>query len=212
MKTQPQQQPSNDRQEYPSIIDGDDADDHGIGSVDPTAVDTLLAEELRRMSIGDRGIIEEEIHGVRSMEVDETPDVVQAALLAFEREIDSADERLKFAYMEGLLLNGGAINNFPAADAAGGGGEDCGYILCPDFKLRFLRADRFVVRTAVHRYLSYLNLLLRMFGPNALQRPLRHSDLDKDQHDLLKGGHLQVRFSDHSVCVVSQKEISPCGF
>jgi hypothetical protein len=187
-----QQQQIVDLQPYSSSSSTSSIDHHNEGDdesmesqVDPRAVDALLAEELHLLSMGDRGTIEEEIHGIRSMEINETPDMIHDSILAFEREIDSMDDTLKFAYDESLLMTG--------ADASGAGGNHCGYTLCEDFKLRFLRADRFDVRKAVRRYLHHLNLLLRMYGPDALRRPLRHSDLDTEQHDLMKGGHVQVR-------------------
>jgi hypothetical protein len=56
-------------------------------SINPKHVETLLAQELNSLSFAERQNISEEIHGVSSMAVEETIELLQESLVKFEREI-----------------------------------------------------------------------------------------------------------------------------
>ena len=53
---------------------------------DSLAVDDLLSRELLKLSLNDRTAIHEEIHGVRCLAVQETPELIVAALIEFQTE------------------------------------------------------------------------------------------------------------------------------
>ena len=55
---------------------------------DPRDVDTLLSNELMRLSISDRNAIQEEIHGVRCLAPEETPELLQSSLCQLALELD----------------------------------------------------------------------------------------------------------------------------
>lgn len=139
--------------------------------VDTNDADIRLAEELYRMPADDRRRVEEEIHGVGSLARTETPEMIADSLRLFQTEIDCF--HVKRAYDDALVINSE-------------------YIFDRDFRLRFLRATLFDVSKAARRFCSHLDLLLEKYGPCALQRPLRYSDMSKSGRDLLKNGTIQV--------------------
>ena len=70
---------------------------------DPKVVDDLLTQEMTNLSVTDRNDLLEEIHGVKCMAVEETPELLQAALkqLAFEIDENTPDSQ-KRAYLQSL--------------------------------------------------------------------------------------------------------------
>lgn len=144
--------------------------------IDPGYVDSMLAKELHQMSFQDRIGIEEEIHGVHSMAVKETPDLINECMVQFQRELDATTIESKQAYEEALHMNEASRM----------------YVQDWHFRLKFLRAERLDVKAAVRRFLLLLDGLKRYYGSFALERPLRHNDLDKSSKDLLRAGGIQV--------------------
>jgi hypothetical protein len=143
--------------------------------IDPSHVDYMLAKELQQMSFQDRNGVEEEIHGVHTCAVDETPELVHECMDQFQREIDASSIDLKDAYVEAILMNGTSLK----------------YVQDFNFRLKFLRAEKFDVKGAVRRFLLLLSGLRRYYGSFALERPLRHDDMDKASKDLLRAGVMQ---------------------
>ena len=76
---------------------------------DPEIVDDLLTQEMMNLSIKDRNDIQEEIHGVKCLAVEETPELLQAALkqLAYEINENTPDSQ-KEAYLQSLRMK---LNN-----------------------------------------------------------------------------------------------------
>ena len=60
---------------------------------DPRAVDKILASELNSLSVDDREALNEEMHAVRSLAPNETPEMIQKALLELELEINKCLQR-----------------------------------------------------------------------------------------------------------------------
>ncbi|KAG7367950.1 hypothetical protein IV203_030693 [Nitzschia inconspicua] len=85
-------------------------------------VDTALAKELHRLSVQDRNRVQEEVHGVQFSVPEETPQMIEAALLKFQHEVRKISG--KHAYNHAITSNR----------------IDPTYILSPEFQLRFLRA------------------------------------------------------------------------
>ena len=79
---------------------------------DPEDVDRILADELNALSFRDREALSEEVHGVRSMAPDETPEMVRKALSDLNEEIE---ERLYHALASlpsrGLLKSNASYNH-----------------------------------------------------------------------------------------------------
>ena len=63
-------------------------------------VDGVMADELLKLSFSDRNTINEEIHGVRSLAVEETPHLIAGALRAFQIELEQVlPNSQKLAYV-----------------------------------------------------------------------------------------------------------------
>lgn len=162
---------------------------------DPKDVDYLLSKELMHMSIADRNAINEEIHGVHCLALDETPEFLSNLLrnLAFE-----LDEVLlpteNFAYRRSQKLPTTYVNTL-------------------DFRLRFLRCELFDAQKAAKRMAFFLNYVMESFGEFALERPVRLSDFNKEEMACMRKGLYQwLPFRDRSgrriVVVFPKKELA----
>ncbi len=137
-------------------------------------LEALLANELTALSLNDRNKILEDIHCVKSLTVTETPRLVENALETLRLEIS-------------CLVGAGDGNVYVDALVM-----DSPYVRNRDFCLRFLRADFFHVKLAAKRMLNHLEILCNFFGPVALQRHLRYSDLTKEEQDCIRKGPIQI--------------------
>jgi hypothetical protein len=147
----------------------------GVSPLVATAdVDALLAQEMSRLSFLDRNKIQEEIHGVHSMASEETFQTVSDALFRLDQCIEELPVYEKQAYLNAQRMHKDA------------------FVLKESTRLCFLRAELFNPKTAASRYTKYLHLLLKYFGPTALDRPLRYSDLSKQEQDLCRAGNAQI--------------------
>ncbi len=196
---------------------------------DDNAVDEILAKEMLKMSVNDRTAIYEEIHGVKSLAVPETPELLTAALADFQRRIDKIGEnarsssKMKVYNMilkrrtEEIERNRELRKTGSPASASPKGDESTSVtqsysknhyaIDDDDFRLRFLRVELFNVPLAVDRFLSYLEFTHECWGDIILERPVYLSDLMKNKQErnyLKKGYHQILPFRDRSgrkVCV-----------
>lgn len=141
--------------------------------INPSQVDSMLAQELHKLSFQDRSRIEEEIHGVQSVAGDETPEMVGSALDAFQYELGRLRSAQKEAYEVATVM-------------------DSKYVQDRDFRLKYLRAALFDPKKAALMFCKYLDLLYRYYGPQTLLRPLRYDDLGKAEQDKLRVGNMQV--------------------
>ncbi len=145
----------------------------------PKEVDELLTREMRQLTFQDRNAIQEEIHGVRGVQITETPEMLSESLVRLSEEIRLIS--FKPAYDRAQTL--------PVT-----------YVNGSDFLLRFLRCEEFDAAKAAKRVVLFLDLLFEYFGPDALQRPIKLSDLSKTELEILREGHtIQVLpFRDRS--------------
>jgi hypothetical protein len=166
----------------------------GLASiVNPQALDHQLSNQLERMSFEDRENIQDEIHGVKSLAPEETPERINESLLLLDFQIkkllltmnidlDSVHEetiRVRNQVLLGTSTDLGQVMQYS-------------YILEADFRLRFLRAELFDIGKAATRYLNNLDYLVENFGPIGLQRPLRIFDLDPIERIILRSGGIQL--------------------
>ncbi len=137
-------------------------------------LEAVLAYELTLLSLNDRTKVQEEIHCVRSSAVPETPVFVNDSLEKLRVEVSGlVGTGGDNVYVDSLVL-------------------DSPYVQSRDFCLKFLRADLFNVKIAACRMLNHLEQLFKFYGPVALQRPLRYSDLRKEEHDCIRKGSIQI--------------------
>jgi len=141
---------------------------------DPQEIDALLSKELMQLSFNDRNNISEEVHGVRTLAVEEKPFVQDEALAKLQHELNQIPPSEKVAFGKAQTLSITYVND-------------------RKFRLRFLRAELFDAKLAAKRLTSYLELLLKLFGIEVLKRPLRTTDFkSKDEKIVLRGGLVQL--------------------
>ena len=139
----------------------------------------------------------EEIHGVSSRAVEESPAKIAQALTELQTEIERVPVQLQSSYQRSLVMmrerqqqmfNGsgtvGSISMPPPARPL--------HVHTQDFLLQFLRAERFDTAKAALRYCNCLNFLQSYFGDYALERELYVSDLNSEEMALLKSGCIQL--------------------
>jgi hypothetical protein len=136
----------------------------------PDELDSLIAQEMNQMSLKERDLVYEQIHGVETL-VDETPDFLSECLVALDQELRK-------------------ITKKPAYDSAEQISID--YVEDPKFRLMFLRAEYYKAKPAATRLVRYMEGKLKMFGQDALTRNLFLSDLGEDGKTCLKTGAMQI--------------------
>jgi hypothetical protein len=161
----------------PGLLGNDEA--MTLGDVDTKAVDEMLSKDLSNLSFADRNAINEEVHGVRNLAADETPQTLEKSLWMFQHHLE--DIQIKPAYDQAVLYQSRWV------------------LQNPTLRLRCLRAERFNINKATRRFVNYLDLLLEYYGAEALMRPIRISDLGKEEMELLRSGEYQLLpFRDRS--------------
>jgi hypothetical protein len=140
----------------------------------PHGIDSLLSDELLRLSLRDRNAIDEEIHGVLALAPKESPQFLEAALFELSVELNRIpnDNPSKAAYLQS--------QKFPNT-----------YVDGSDFRLRFLRCELFDVKKAAIRMVKFLSIASELFGMIVLQRPVRFTDLTKEEEKLFRIGNVQ---------------------
>ncbi|KAL3908117.1 MAG: hypothetical protein SGILL_008605 [Bacillariaceae sp.] len=162
-----------------------------VMKIDPEEGDSMLAQELTNLNVSTRAEIQQEIHGVESLAIAETPELIHRSLLQFQDAIDCFSGN-KSAYEDAMT----AGSSFVCSD---------------ELRIRFLRADFFDPLKAAIRFLSHLQNLMQWFGPVALLRPLQLSDLDRDAIEFLRAGNNQILPSRDragrlvEVCIIDER-------
>ena len=132
----------------------------------PKETDALVAMDLNNMSLNDREEVFFELHGVAPA-VDETPDMIARSL----EELDENIEKIPVK---------------PAYDLAEA--QDKEYVRNPDFRIKFLRAERFNSLNAADRLVRFFEQKVRLFGPKKLAKDIMISDLDPEDITCLESG------------------------
>jgi predicted HTH domain antitoxin len=128
--------------------------------------ESLLAQDLYKLSMEEREKVLEELHGVSDI-VNETAELIAITLAEFHEELSKI--KVKKAY-----------------DAAKA--RDPEYMNSLELLLKFLRAARFDPVQAAARMVGFFEKKLELFGAGPLTRELRLTDLDKADRVCLKGG------------------------
>jgi hypothetical protein len=135
----------------------------------PTFADSLIVKEMNQLSTEDREKVYYDLHGV-SAEIEETPVMINASLSQIEVELQKL--KSKEAYESAKLM-------------------DREYVQDRDFRLKFLRADRFNVKEAALRLARYFQAKLELFGLSKLVKDIVQDDLDEDDMEALYSGFTQ---------------------
>lgn len=158
---------------FPTVMDVSSSSDQTM--IDPEAAERAWAKELYEMNSDVRESINYELHGVKSRAFLEDPASIKEALRLFQIEIDTQIPPIhKQSYTRAVM------------------GLKSNYVQTPDFRLRFLRAERFDVKKAAIRFCRGLDYLVDQFGEQALMRQLYLSDLSRVEERFLRSGNKQV--------------------
>lgn len=133
-------------------------------------VNSILAQALSNLSLNDRAKAYEEMHGVDPGE-SETPEFVEAKLNQLQSCLESISP--KTAFEEAQMASPTYVNS-------------------QKFRLMFLRADYFDPEKAAFRMVKFMEGKLKIFGRETLGRPLRLTDLRKDDVEFMEKGTLQL--------------------
>ena len=170
-------------------------------------VDGLLSREMLKMSIVDRTDIQEEIHGVRCLSpLTESPEFLKISLQEFQQELDSLSSSKKNTYDEIVLAHMASRRKLQQQQQQNQSSQTQTShkkhyaIEDENFRLRFLRAELFVAKSAVVRFVNYLNFVHEMWGFEIVsQRQIRFKDFTKQELKFLKKGYFQLLpFRDRS--------------
>lgn len=201
------------------------AEDHDRNVIIPDppshfSVDDSLSAELLKLSFDDRIAIQEEIHGVRCLALEETPQLIEDKLVEFDKQLIAVKLELQ---QKEQNSNGGQHENKSFSSSRkqtnvlrnvksiseilrqqqqqpnGGRGDDC-YLNDPQTRLRFLRCDTFDVPKAVKRFVEFLELTTDLFGDYVAERPIRISDFSnrKEEVALQNSRNQYLPFRDRS--------------
>jgi len=139
-----------------------------------SSAEILLAQELNQLSVQERDLISDEIHGVRLNCPNETPGMLQNSLANLGVELASLPSTpTKSAYEESLKHPGS-------------------YVHTDDFRLIFLRAEFFDAPKAALRMIKYLDLVHYAFGPKVLKRDVCLADFDSKGKEFLREAYHQM--------------------
>ena len=153
-------------------------------------LDSLLAQELSKLSMADRQEAEFDIHGVAE-EVKETPDMIQQQLKAMQAYLvnrHSSSRTEATTTSDGRFSDSSHWSCYQKAKQ-----QNPAYVSDPKLLLSFLRAERFQVEAAADRMCSFLELKEKLFGSESISRQITIQDhFDADDQDCLKSGVCQL--------------------
>jgi hypothetical protein len=176
--------PSYASSSYPSSSYAED-DDDDVKNFNPTNqvpdvmestdVDSLIAQQMSKLSIDEREQAYYDIHGITNI-TEESPEMIQACMEALEEEISGLKDSA--AYEQALSRNPSYVQGYA-------------------FRLKFLRADRFCPKKAALRLARHFEAKLELFGPSKLVQDITQQDLQEGDMDAMTiyVGHLPVRDS-----------------
>ena len=160
-------------------------------TLDPSNIDDILTKEILQLNSSDRNNIYEEIHGVRCMAPEESPQLLQTALEELDAELAKIPESEKRAFSYARTTPTTVTQHEH-------------YVDTDEFRLRFLRCELFNAQKAARRLVSYLDLITNSLpfekaGLEVLRRPIMLSDFSEPEQIIIRKGHLQLLpFRDRS--------------
>lgn len=148
---------------------------NGGGGVcyDQKRADAVLANDLNTMTVDERNSVLDDIHGVRSLNLeDEDPSKLVDSLVHMNHALERIEPKTAFHMAVRL---------------------DSQYVLRDKhLRVRFLRAEEFDATKAARRFVDYLDFTHELFGAMALMRPIYFYDLTKNEQLVLREGGLQL--------------------
>jgi hypothetical protein len=154
----------------------EEIDDKEVPAFSPLTqqdADAMLAKEMAAMSVQERELSLNDIHGVSDV-MDEEPGFVRAKMEEIEMELSKlTSNKGNEAYMQAVAQNKE-------------------YVTSDKFRLEFLRAEMFDARLAAGRLVRFFDEKKKLFGPDKLTKDIKLWDLDKDDRKSLERGLGQI--------------------
>mmetsp|Transcript_12367 Transcript_12367/g.29440 ORF Transcript_12367/g.29440 Transcript_12367/m.29440 type:complete len:456 (+) Transcript_12367:38-1405(+) len=125
---------------------------------DPQSVHSLIATQMAQLSVTDREQVYMDVHGIPEY-AQETPELIEQSLLELQQEID-------------LLPDKRAYNIASQLDSK--------YVQDRDFRLAFLRCERFNCPKAAIRIIRHFQMKLDLFGMDKLAMDIVQDDLNAE--------------------------------
>ncbi|KAL3940972.1 MAG: hypothetical protein SGBAC_004580 [Bacillariaceae sp.] len=132
---------------------------------DPQNVDSLIASQMSRLSVDDREKVYMDVHGI-SDDVKESLEMVEHSLVGLQHEIDLLPDKRAYNMASQLHFN---------------------YVQDRDFRLAFLRCEKFDCQKAALRIIRHFQMKLDLFGMDKLTMDIVQDDLDAEAMDALYG-------------------------
>ena len=166
--------------------------------------ESRISEALTNLSFTDRNAIEEEVHGVSCMALEETPELLEDSLREFHLELDNIDSKVAYDRAKEIWAETTSQSSSPFSSSF----TSACYIATTGYKIRFLRCELFDARKAARRYVKFIDALMDLYGEYALRRPIRITDLSREEMAFLREGQYQMLpYRDRSgrrvYCVIS---------
>jgi hypothetical protein len=170
---------SSNRNNNPLLSTGDEENDttaHVLSvptpcqDPDPSLADSLIARDMAASSRKDLERAYYDVHGI-SEDIEETPALIEHSLADFDQEIRCHPDNQAFHMAESMNRD---------------------YVQNLEFKLMFIRADRFDVRSAALRFVRHFQVKLDLFGEEKLAMDITQDDLDCDSMDAVYSGLAQL--------------------
>jgi len=133
-------------------------------------LDRNIANELTHLSLQERELAENDLHGINT-EREEDPLLLQSDIVSMQKYLDMAKKGT--VYEEAESINPDYVND-------------------RQFRLLFLRADRYDAKEAAERMIRFFALKKELFGRERLCEPITLDDFDSDDMECLNSGYLQV--------------------
>ena len=130
-----------------------------VEAVDVDTVSQLLRKEMGRLSLQEQYSINQDVNGLNVLAAAEPPELSSAGLEALDKQLRQMG------------------SEYPCYRSAESSGSKM--INERQFRLKFVRADRFDPIKSANRIENYLKILIQHFGDEHLKRPIKVDDLDK---------------------------------
>lgn len=127
----------------------------------------FLAEEMNKLSFHERNKAHEDVHCVGE-ELKEDPNLVEQSQLEFQQELDVIRPKTPI---------------YQTAEEI-----DADYVNDPKFRLKFIRANVYDAKKAVHQMIKFLQYKEKYFGRDKLCREIDLSDLTEEDREYMKTG------------------------
>ncbi|CAJ1965023.1 unnamed protein product [Cylindrotheca closterium] len=134
---------------------------------DPKTADSLIATQIANLSVADREKAYMDVHGMPDDHAEETQELIHESLVRLQNEIDMLPDKKAYIIADRM---------------------DSQYTQDRDFRLGFLRCEKFDCQKAALRIIRHFQTILDLFGEGKLGMDITQDDLDMDDMDALYSG------------------------